>query len=82
MRKIHVTRQFFEASRPQRHFFEKTIKNVFRYGLGSVCTKFQVCIFFRCGQKAPYIHTNRHTYLQVKMGISSTSCSPYVDFDE
>ena len=30
MRKIHVTRQFFEASGPQGHFFEKTKKQVFR----------------------------------------------------
>ena len=26
MRKIHVTRQFFEASGPRGHFFEKTKK--------------------------------------------------------
>ena len=31
MRKIHVKRQFFEASGPQGHFFEK--KTVFKYGL-------------------------------------------------
>ena len=80
MRKIHVTRPIFQDSGPQGHFFAKK-KHIFRYGLGSVCTKFQVCIFFRCGQKAPYRHTNRHTYLQVKMGISLTGCSPPVDFD-
>ena len=48
---------------------------------GSVCTKFQVCIFFRCGQKPQYRHTNRHTYWQVKIGMSSPGCSPHVDFD-
>ena len=41
----------------------------------------QYSIFFRCGQNAPYRDTNRHTYLQVKIGISSTGCSPHVDFD-
>ena len=34
MRKILVTRQFFEASGPQGNFFEKNKKSVFRYGLG------------------------------------------------
>ena len=34
MRKIHVTRQFFEASGPRDRFFEKNKKPVFRYGLG------------------------------------------------
>ena len=50
--------------------------------LGGVCTKFQVCIFFRCGQKRRTDrHTNRAIYLQVKIEISSTGCSPHVDFD-
>ena len=49
---------------------------------GNVCTEFQVCIFFGCGQKAPYRHTNRPTYLQVKIGISSTGRSPHVDFEK
>ena len=33
MRKIHVTRQFFEASGRQGPFFGKTKNPVFRYGL-------------------------------------------------
>ena len=33
MQKIHVTKQFSEASDPQGHFFEKR-KTVFLYGLG------------------------------------------------
>ena len=32
MHKIHVTWQFFEATDPQGHFFEK--KRIIRYGLG------------------------------------------------
>ena len=35
MRKIHVTRQFFEANDPPGYFFEKKKeKPVFIYGLG------------------------------------------------
>ena len=64
MRKIHMTRQFFEVQ-----------------GIG--WSKFRVYIFFRRGQKAPRTdkQTNRHTYLQVKMGISTTGRSPQVDFE-
>ena len=59
MRKIHVTGQFFEASGPQGHFFEKTKNPVMV--LGSVCTKFRVCIFFRSGQKVSYRQTDTRT---------------------
>ena len=31
MRKIHMTRQFFEAIGPQGHYFEKQ-RHIFRYG--------------------------------------------------
>ena len=83
MREIHVTWKFLEANGLQVYFFEK--KNVFRYGRGGMGTKFQVCIFF-FGQKAPYRHTytqtNRHTYLQVKIGISSIGYSSHADFDK
>ena len=34
MLKIHMTRQFFEVSGLQGHFFEKYKKQVFGYGLG------------------------------------------------
>ena len=49
MRKIHMTRQFFEASRVQGHFFIKTKKKKLFIDkiYGSMCTKFQVCIVFR-----------------------------------
>ena len=47
MRKIHVTRQFFEASGPQGHFFEKTKKPFLDEVYGSMCTKCQVCLSFR-----------------------------------
>ena len=49
MGKIHVTRQFFETSGPQGHFFEKT-KNLFLdkvYG----SRKFQVCTVFRLARR-------------------------------
>ena len=51
MRKIHVTRQFFEASGRHRDFFEKT-KNVFLHKVyESMCTKFQVCVVFRLARR-------------------------------
>ena len=49
-RKIQMTRQFFDASDPQGHFF-------------NVCTKFQVWIFFRCGKKAPYEHIHQQSHI-------------------
>ena len=83
MWKIHVTRHFFEASGPQGHFFEKSKNQFLDLVQGSVCTKFQVCIVFRLARRHdtneqlhPYIH------IQVKIGISSTGCSPHVDFDK
>ena len=45
----------------------------------SVCTKCQVCIV----SVWPGVpgKTNKPTYVQVKIGISLTGCSPQVDFD-
>ena len=63
MRKIYVTRQFFEASGPQDNFFEKTKNPFLDMVLGSECTKFQVCIFFRCGQKTPYRQTYQQSHI-------------------
>ena len=39
--------------------------------LGSVCTKFQVFIFFRCGKKAPYkqIHQQSHIFTSENRNI-------------
>ena len=46
MRKIDVTRQFFEASGPQGHLFEQHEKPVFRYGQWEyVC---QISSLYRC----------------------------------
>ena len=45
MQKIHVRRQFFEASSRHGDFFEKT-KNAFLNKVnGSMCAEFQVCIY-------------------------------------
>ena len=80
MRKIHVTRQFFEASGPQGLF----LKNAFLDKVyGSMCTKFQFCIVFRLARRRD-THTkiNKYTHIQVNLGISSTGCSPHVDFDK
>ena len=47
MWKIHVTRQFFEASGRHGDLIEKT-KNSFSDKVnGSMCAKFEVCIVFR-----------------------------------
>ena len=57
MQKIQVTRQFFEASGPQGHFFEKTKKLFLDMVYGSMCTKFQVCIVFHLARRRD---TNTH----------------------
>ena len=83
MRKIHVTRQFFEVSGRQENFFDKT-KNTFLDEVNaSICAKYQVCIVFRLARRRDrnkYIH--EYTNKQVKLGIFSTSCSPHVDFEK
>ena len=51
MRKIHVTRQFFEASAPQGNFFEKMEKkNIFRYALGEYVYQMSGLYSFSLGQ--------------------------------
>ena len=45
---------------------------------GSVCTKFEVCIVFRFARRCD---THKYTPIQVKIGISSTGCSPHGDFE-
>ena len=78
MQKIHVTRQFSEASGRHGDLIEKT-KNLFSDKVnGSMCAKFQVCIVFSLAKRS---RKPQQTYLQVKIEISSTGCSPHVDFD-
>ena len=84
MRKIHVTRPFFEASGPQAHFFDKAKKKTFLDMVkGSVGIKFQICINFRLARRSRTAHIHKPTDIisQVKLGISSTGCSPHVDFE-
>ena len=51
MRKIHVTRQFFEPSSHHGDLIKKT-KNLFLGKVnGSMCAKFQVCIVFRLARR-------------------------------
>ena len=60
MRKIHVTRQFFEASSRHGDLIEKT-KNPFLDKVNrSMCAKFQVCIVFRL---ARWRDTNTYTHI-------------------
>ena len=52
MRKIHVTRQFFEASGRHGDLIEKTKKKLFLDKVNeSMCAKFQVCIVFRLARR-------------------------------
>ena len=46
MRKIHVTLQFFEASRRHGDLIEKTKTPFLDKVNGSMCAKLQVCIVF------------------------------------
>ena len=67
MRKIHVTRQFFEASNLQA--FSKK-KPIFRYGLGEcVCQISGLYLFFGCSRGVTESDKWTHTHLG-KMGIS------------
>ena len=71
MRKIHVTRQFFEASGRHGNFFEKTKNPFLDKVYGSMCTKFQVCIFFPLARRRDTItYTHKYTHIQVNLGIS------------
>ena len=78
MRKIHVTRQFFEASGRHGDLIEKT-KNPFLDKVnGSMCAKFQVCIVVSVARRRDtnkyinkYIH--KHTHIQVNLRISSVA---------
>ena len=66
---MHVTRQFFEASGPQGHFFEKTKKKRFLDKVdGSIYTKFQVCIVFRLARRSDRntpIHTHTSEFRNI-----------------
>ena len=64
MRKIHVTRQFIEASGRRGDFFQKTKKPFLDKVNGSMSAKFQVYIAFRLAGRRDPIHT--YTRIQVK----------------
>ena len=71
MRKIDVTRQFFEASGLQGHFFEKQNKNSFLDMSWGVCApNFRSVSFFVWPGGATHINT--YTHILVKKGVSST----------
>ena len=70
LRKIYVARQFFEASFPQCHFFEKNEKLVFRCGLGKRVPNVRSVSFFVW--PGGVTQTNTYTHIQVTIGISYT----------
>ena len=47
-----MTWQFFRASDPEGHFFEKNNKNLFRYGLGECVNQITGLYRFSFGQEA------------------------------
>ena len=82
MRKIHVTRRFFEASGRHGDLIEKTKNPFLDKGIGSMCAKFQVCIVVSVVRRhETHKQIHKHTHIQVNLRISSTGCSPHVDFD-
>ena len=61
VRKIHVARQFFEASGRHGDLIEKTKKNSFLDKVnGSMCAKFQVCIVVSVARRSD-THTQTNT---------------------
>ena len=79
MRKIHMTRQFFEASGRHEDFFEKQ-KTRFQIRSMGVCVpNFRSASFLVWPGDVTQINT--YTNIQMKLGISSTGCSLHVDFD-
>ena len=51
MRKIHVTRQFYEASGRHGDLIEKTKYPFLDKVNGGMCAKFQVCTVFRLARR-------------------------------
>ena len=60
----------------------KKQETCFRYGLGECVYQFSglYLISLLAKRRRTDPQTNRHTYLKVKIGKSSTGCSPHVDF--
>ena len=70
----------FRSLRPSRVFFSKKQKTRFQIRPMGVCVpNFRLVSFFVWPRDVTQINT--YTNIQVKLGISSTSCSPHVDFD-
>ena len=70
----------FRGYRPSGSLFLKNKKTRFQiWSRGEGVPNFRSGSFFVVAER---IHkTDRPTYLRVKIGISSTSCLPHVDFD-
>ena len=83
MQKINVTRQFFQASGRHGDVFQKKISFQIR-SMGVCVPNFRSVSFFVWPGGVTQINTyiNKYTHIQVKLGISSTGCSPHVDFEK
>ena len=74
MRKIHVTRQFFEASGSHGDLIEKTKIPFLDKVNGSMCAKFQVCIVVSVARRRDTNkQINKYIHIQVNLGISSAA---------
>ena len=58
MQKIHVTRQFFEASGRHGDLIEKTKNSFIDKVSGSMCARFQVCIVVSVARRRDHRNTN------------------------
>ena len=67
IRRIHVTRQFFETSGRHGNFFQKNKKKTFLHKVNaSMCAKFQVRIVFRLARRRDtHKHINTHTHTHI-----------------
>ena len=79
MRKIHVTRQFFEASGPQGDFFEKKSFYIwFRRGCLPNARSLQFFVWSGGDTQTNKHLTDKYIY-SIKIGISPIGCAPQGD---
>ena len=71
----------FKASGRHGDLIKKKTKLVLDNVNGIMCAKFQVCNVFRLARRCDTNkHTNTQIHIRVNLRISSTGCSPHVDF--
>ena len=81
MRKIPVTRHFLALVVPSVIFLEKKKKRIFRYGLGECVYRPMGLYHFSFVVGQTKTHTHTRTFIQGKIRIFPTACSPALNFD-